>query len=171
MAKESAQKFVQRNRAPRVQLEYDVEIGDAEVVKSLPFVMGVMADLSGKPVDPLKPLAERSFVEIDAATFDDKLKATKPRVAFAVPNTLTGSGNLNVELTFESMDDFSPAAIARKVDPLRKLFEARQQLENLKTYMDGNTKAEEVLGKIIQDPALVQAMASAPKSEEKPAEK
>jgi type VI secretion system protein ImpB len=121
VAKSSSQKFIARNRAPRVQIEYDVELYGAEKKIQLPFVMGVLADLSGKPVEPLPPVADRKFLEIDVDNFDSRMKALKPRAAFQVPNTLTGEGNLNVELTFESMDDFSPAAVARKVDALRQL--------------------------------------------------
>ena len=163
MAKKSAQKFIARNRAPRVQIEYDVELYGAEKKVELPFVMGVLADLSGNPEDPLAPVAERKFTEVDVDNFDSFLKAQKPRVAFQVPNTLTGEGNLNVAITFESMDDFSPAAVARKVESLRKLLEARTQLKNLLSYMDGKTGAEDLLAKVLQDPALLQALASAPK--------
>ena len=145
MAKASSQKFIARNRAPRVQIEYDVELYGAEKKIQLPFVMGVLADLSGKPAEPLPPVADRKFLEIDVDNFDSRMKALKPRVAFQVPNTLTGEGNISVELTFESMDDFSPAAVARKVDALNKLLEARQQLANLITYMDGKTGAEELV--------------------------
>ena len=120
MAKSSSQKFIARNRAPRVQIEYDVELYGAEKKIQLPFVMGVLADLSGKPAEPLPPVADRKFLEIDVDNFDSRMKAMKPRVAFQVPNTLTGEGNINVELTFESMDDFSPAAVARKVDALEQ---------------------------------------------------
>src|SRR3954469_23642123 len=137
VGKESSQKFIARNRAPRVQIEYDVEVYGAEKKVQLPFVMGVMADLSGQPKDPLAPVAERKFLEIDVDNFDERLKSMKPRVAVQVPNTLTGDGNLAVDITFESMDDFTPAAIARKVDSLGKLLEARSQLSNLMTYMDG----------------------------------
>ncbi|MBC8001742.1 MAG: type VI secretion system contractile sheath small subunit, partial [Opitutaceae bacterium] len=101
----SSQKFIQRNRAPRVQIEYDVELYGAQKKVELPFVMGVMADLAGKPVDPLAPVQDRKFLDIDAENFDERLKAMKPHVAFQVPNTLTGEGNLNVDITFESMDD------------------------------------------------------------------
>src|SRR5690606_23093954 len=140
----SSQKFIARNRAPRVQIEYDVELYGAEKKVQLPFVMGVMADLSGKPADPLPAVADRKFLEIDVDNFDSRMKSTKPRTAFSVPNTLTGEGNLAVDITFESMDDFSPAAIARKVEPLAKLLEARTQLSNLMTYMDGKTGAEDL---------------------------
>src|SRR5437660_1738165 len=148
----SSQKFTARNRAPRVQIEYDVELYGAQKKIQLPFVMGVMSDLSGKPSEPLPGVADRKFLEISADNFDDRLKAMKPRVAFQVPNTLTGEGNLNLDITFESMDDFSPAAVARKVGALNQLLEARQQLTNLVTYMDGKTGAEELIGKVMRDP-------------------
>lgn len=168
----SSQKFIARNRAPRVQIEYDVEVYGSEKKVQLPFVMGVMADLSGKPVDPLAPVADRKFLEIDVDNFDSRMKAMKPRAAFRVPNTLTGEGELSVDLTFESMDDFSPAAIARKVDSLNKLLQARQQLSNLMTYMDGKTGAEELMAKVLNDPTLLQSLAAAPKPQasEKPVE-
>jgi type VI secretion system protein ImpB len=165
MAKESSQKFIARNRAPRVQIEYDVELYGAEKKIQIPFVMGVLSDLSGNPAEPLAPIEERKFLEIDIDNFDARMKAIKPRVAFQVPNTLTGEGSLNVELTFESMEDFSPAAIANKVDALRKLLEARQQLANLITYMDGKGGAEELVGKLLQDPALLQTLAKTKKPE------
>ena len=160
MAKSSSQKFIARNRAQRVQIEYDVELYGAEKKIQLPFVMGVLADLSGKPTEPLPQVADRKFLEIDVDNFDSRMKALKPRAAFQVPNTLTGEGNINVELTFENMDDFSPAAVARKVDALNKLLEAREQLSNLITYMDGKTGAEELVSKLLKDPALLQSLAA-----------
>ena len=163
MAKESSQKFIARNRAPRVQIEYDVELYGAEKKIQLPFVMGVLADLSGKPTEALPPVADRKMLEIDVDNFDDRLKSMKPRVAFQVPNTLTGEGNVNVELTFESMEDFSPAAVARKVDSLNKLLQARSQISNLLTYMDGKSGAEDLIAKVLKDPTLLQALAAAPK--------
>lgn len=166
MAKASSQKFIQRNRAPRVQIEYDVELYGAEKKINLPFVMGVMADLSGKPEEALSPVADRKCLEIDVDNFDDRLKSMKPRVAFQVPNTLTGEGNVAVDITFESMDDFSPAAIARKVDSLNKLLTARTQLSNLLTYMDGKSGAEQLIAKALSDPALLQSLASAPNPDE-----
>jgi type VI secretion system protein ImpB len=165
MAKASSQKFINRNRAPRVQIEYDVELYGAQKKVELPFVMGVMADLSGKPAEPLAPVADRKFLEIDVDNFDDRMKACKPRVPFQVPNTLTGEGNLNVELTFQSMDDFSPAAVARKVDALNKLLMARTELSNLLTYMDGKSGAEDLIGKLLNDPTLLKSLAAAPKPE------
>jgi type VI secretion system protein ImpB len=130
---------------------------------SLPFVMGVMADLSGKPAEALAPVADRKYLQIDVDNFDDRLKSMKPRVAFQVPNTLTGEGNVAVDLTFESMDDFSPAAVAKKVEPLSKLLAARTQLSNLMGYMDGKSGAEGLIAKLLKDPALLQALGSAPK--------
>lgn len=162
MAKESSQKFIARNRAPRVQIEYDVELYGSEKKVHLPFVMGVMSDLAGKPQEPLPAVADRKFLEFDVDNFDDRMKAMKPRAAFRVDNTLTGEGQLNVDITFDSMDDFSPAAVARKVDSLNKLLEARTQLSNLVTYMDGKTGAEELIAKTINDPALLQSLVSAP---------
>jgi type VI secretion system protein ImpB len=161
----SSQKFIARNRAPRVQIEYDVELYGAQKKIQLPFVMGVMSDLSGKSEEPLPPVADRKFLEIDVDNFDDRMRSMKPRAAFSVPNTLTGQGNMAIDITFESMDDFSPAAIARKVEPLRKLLEARTELSNLMTYMDGKTGAEELISKVMQDPALLKSLASAPKPE------
>lgn len=162
----SGQKFIARNRAPRVQIEYDVEVYGAEKSVQLPFVMGVMADLSGKPAESLPPVADRKALEIDVDNFDERLKSMKPRVAFKVPNTLTGEGNLSVDITFESMDDFSPTAVARKVDALNKLLETRTQLANLLTYMDGKSGAEELIAKAIQDPTLLQSLVAAPKPDD-----
>ncbi len=156
----SSQKFIARNRAPRVQIEYDVELYGAEKKIQLPFVMGVLSDLSGKPAEPLPPVGERKLLEFDVDNFDSRMKSMKPRAAFQVPNTLTGEGNLSVDITFESMDDFSPAAVARKVDALSKLLKAREQLSNLITYMDGKTGAEELLAKVIADAALLNSLAN-----------
>ena len=163
MAKKSGQGFIARNRAPRVQIEYDVELYGAKKKVQLPFVMGVMADLSGKPAEPLAAVADRSFLEIDVDNFDDRLKAMKPRVAFNVVNTLTGEGNVSIDITFDSMEDFSPEAIARKVAPLKKLLEARTQLKDLLTYMDGKVGAEELMSKVLNDPELLKSLAAAPK--------
>jgi type VI secretion system protein ImpB len=159
MPKPSSQKFIGRNRAPRVQIEYDVELYGSPKKVQIPFVMGVMADLSGDVKEPLPPVDDRKFLAIDIDNFDDRMKSMKPRVAFSVPNTLTGEGNLSVDITFESMDDFSPAAVARKVDALAKLLEARSQLSNLITYMDGKTGAEDLISKVLNDPALLKSLA------------
>lgn len=170
MANQSSQKFIARNRAPRVQIEYDVELYGAEKKIQLPFVMGVLGDLSGKPEEPLPAAASRKFLDIDVDNFDKRLKAAKPRAAFRVPNSLTGEGELSVDITFENMDDFSPAAVARKVDALNRLLEARTQLRNLLTYMDGKAGAEELIANALNDPGLLQALASAPKPAEETAE-
>src|SRR5262249_17005801 len=122
--------------------------------------------LSGKPAEALPDVADRKFLEIDVDNFDERLKASKPRVAFQVPNTLTGEGNLSVEMTFESMEDFSPAAVARKVHALSNFLDARTKLSNLLTYMDGKGKAEDLIGKLLQDPDLLKALAAAPKPQE-----
>ncbi|MBL4630204.1 MAG: type VI secretion system contractile sheath small subunit [Paraglaciecola sp.] len=162
----SGQKFIGRNRAPRVQIDYDVELYGAEKKVQIPFVMGVMADLSGNPEEPLAPISERKILEIDVDNFDDRLKASKPRVQLTVPNTLTGEGNLAVELNFESMDDFSPAAIAKNTEGLKQLLEARNQLSNLVTYMDGKEGAEQLIAKALSDPSLLATLSAAPKQEE-----
>jgi len=160
VAKKSSQKFIARNRAPRVQIEYDVEVYGAEKKVQIPFVMGVMADLAGKPAEALPSVDDRKMMEIDVDNFDSRMKALKPRAAFTVPNTLTGEGDLKVDITFENLDDFSPAAVARKVAGLDKLLEARTQLSNLVTYMDGKAGAEELITKALQDESLLQALAS-----------
>jgi type VI secretion system protein ImpB len=160
----NAQKFIAKNRAPRVQIEYDLELNGAQKKVNLPFVMGVMSDLSGKPLEPLPRVEEREMLEIDSENFNDRMKAVKPHLAFAVPNTLTGEGNIAVDMTFESMDDFSPAAVASKVDGLKQLMEARQQLANLLSYMDGKAGAEELLNKVLKDPALLKALAAKAKA-------
>jgi type VI secretion system protein ImpB len=159
----SSQKFIARNRAPRVQIEYDVEVYGSEKKVELPFVMGVLADLSGKPVEALAAVSERRFLDIDIDNFDERMKAIKPRIAFAVSNTLSGEGQLMVDMTFESIEDFSPAAVARKVDSLRQLLEARTQLANLQTYMDGKSGAESLVNRLLKDPALLRSLAAAPK--------
>lgn len=166
----SSQKFIARNRSPRVQIEYDVELYGSKKKIQIPFIMGVMADLSGKPAEPLAPVADRKFLEIDVDNFDDRLKSMKPRVAFPVPNTLTGEGNMSVDITFESMDDFTPEAIAKKVGALNNLLETRTQLKDLLSYMDGKTGAEELLSKVLNDPALLKSLAVGPKpADEAPA--
>ena len=159
----SSQKFIARNRAPRVQIEYDVEVYGSEKKIELPFVMAVLADLSGKPVTPLPEVGERKFLEIDLDNFDERMKAIAPRVAFSVSNTLTGEGRLMVDITFESMDDFSPAAVATKVDALKQLLDARTELANLQTYMDGKAGAEDLVRRLLGDPALMASLASQPK--------
>jgi type VI secretion system protein ImpB len=163
MARQSSQKFIARNRAPRVQIEYDIEVYGAQKKVQIPFVMGVMSDLSGANAGDLPPVEERKALEVDVDNFDSRLQAIKPRVNFNVPNTLTGEGSLDVDITFESLDDFSPAAVARKVAPVARLLEARTQLANLGTYLDGKSGAEKLIAQAIKDPALLQALVSAPR--------
>jgi len=166
MGKSSGQKFVARNRAPRVQIEYDVELYGAQKVVQLPFVMGVLSDLSGKNSDDLPAVGDRKFLEIDVDNFDDRMKSMKPRAAFNVPNTLTGEGNVMVDITFDSMDDFSPAAVAKKIEPLKKLLDTRTQLANLLTYMDGKAGAEQLIAKALQDPALLASLTAGAKPDD-----
>jgi len=165
VAKPSSQKFIARNRAPRVQIEYDVELYGAQKKVQIPFVMGVLSDLSGDVKDPLPQVDDRKFLQVDVDNFDERMRSMKPRVAISVPNTLTGQGNLSVDITFESMEDFSPAAVARKVDALAKLLEARSQLSNLITYMDGKAGAENLISKVLNDPALLKSLVAQPKPE------
>ena len=159
MAKASSQKFIGRNRAPRVQIEYDVETYGSQKKVQLPFVVGVMSDLSGKPVEPLPPVADRKMLEIDVDNFDERLKSIQPRVALHVANEISGDGLLAVDLSFESMEDFSPASIARQVPALNQLLEARLQLSNLLSYMDGKSGAEELITQTLKDPTLLRTIA------------
>ena len=156
-----SQKFIARNRAPRVQIEYEVELYGSEKKVQLPFVMGVMSDLAGKSRVAQPDVEDRSFLEIDSDNFDDRMRAMAPRTAFSVPNTLTGEGMIPVDLTFKRMEDFSPAAIAANIDTLRPLLEARTQLSNLMAYMDGKAGAEALIKKILADPALLSAVSAA----------
>ena len=156
----SSQKFIARNRAPRVQIEYDVEVYGSEKRIQLPFVLGVLADLSGNAGQPPPVLAQRKFLEISADNFDDRLRGMRPGVGLDVPDTLSGEGRLHVQVSFEALDDFSPAAIARNVPELRRLLDARTELANLIAYMDGKSGAEELIAKLIHDrPALEQLAA------------
>jgi type VI secretion system protein ImpB len=144
-----------RIRPPRVNITYEVELGGAQVMKELPFVVGVVSDLSGQPKEPLGKLKDRKFVEIDRDNFDDVLKSMKPRVAMRVDNTLKGDGSeLSVELDFTKLSDFEPEAIVRQVEPLRKLLEVRGQLKDLQSRTEGNDRLEEMLGEIIDNEAL-----------------
>ncbi|OOG55645.1 type VI secretion system contractile sheath small subunit [Rhodanobacter sp. C03] len=150
--KESTQHKLDRVRAPRVQLTYDVEVGDAIEKKELPFVAGVIGDFSGQPAEPLAKLKERKFVNVDKDNFDDVLKGMKPRVQMQVDNKLKGDGSkVGVELNFKSLDDFTPEAVANQVEPLRKLLEARQKLADLRNKMAGNDKFEELLNEVLQN--------------------
>lgn len=150
MAKESLQHTLDRVRAPRVHITYDVEIGDAIEMKEIPFVVGVLADLSGKPDEPLPKLKDRKLVEIDRDNFNNVLAGTKPRLAFKVDNRLNEEGGkMAVELRFKSMDDFHPERVADQVAPLRKLVEARRRLSDLLNKLDGNDRLAELLQDVI----------------------
>jgi type VI secretion system protein ImpC len=158
-ASTSSQKFIARNRAPRVQIEYALELYGAEKKVQLPFVMGVLADLSGKPAEPLPPVADRKFLDVDIDNFDARMKALQPRVVLQVADLLTGQGQLAVDLTFERMDDFSPGAVARRIKPLANLLEERGHLANLLTFMDSKGGAEELVAKVLDDPSLLKNLA------------
>lgn len=160
MARESTQHKLDRVRSPRVHITYDVETGDAIELKELPFVMGVVADLSGKPADPLPRMRDRKFVEIDRDNFDDVMKGMKPRLAFQVDNKLAADNTkIGVELRFNRLEDFDPEQVARQVDPLRKLMEVRRELSGLLAKADGNEKLGERLGEIIGNTELLAKLA------------
>jgi type VI secretion system protein ImpB len=159
VARASSQKFIARNRAPRVQIEYDVELYGAQQKVQLPFVMGVLADLTGHRATPLPDLAERRFMEIDIDTFDERMKALAPALSLEVDNTLSGDGKLKVDVAFQSIDDFGPAALARNVAPLRRLLEARTELANLLSYIDGKRGAEALIARALANPDLLAALA------------
>ena len=157
--KESLQHKIDRVRAPRVHITYDVEVGDAIEMKEIPFVVGVLADLSGKPDEPLPKLKDRKFVEIDRDNFDNVLAAMKPRAAFRVDNKLTGDDSkLAVELRFKSLDDFHPEQVAQQVTPLKKLVEARGRLSDLLNKLDGNDKLDELLQDIMTNTDALQKL-------------
>lgn len=168
MAKESLQKKVGRVRPPRVHITYDVQVGDAIEKRDLPFVVGVMADLSGMPEKALPPIVKRKFVNIDRDNINDVMKKIGPRLAFKVPNRLSEDDtNLNVELRFENMDDFQPAKVAQQITPLRKLLELRNSLANVRSSLIGNDKLESMLQEMIQNEDMLrQAGAEAGVSDE-----
>ncbi len=154
MAKESTQKKLERVRPPRVNITYDVELGGAIEMKELPFVMGVLGDFSGQPSEPLARLQDRKFVDVTLDNFNDVLASMKPHLAYAVDNKLTGeanAGKLGIDLTFKSLDDFSPEAVARQVGPLRELLELRQKLADLRGSLQGNVKLDEILQATLSD--------------------
>ncbi len=155
----SGQKWIGRNRAPRVQIEYEQETNGAVRKIDLPFVMGVMSDLSGKSKKDAGPIRDREFLEIDVDNFDDRLEAVEPRAVFRVDNVLTeDGGKLPVDLTFKSMDDFDPVEVAKNVDGVKELLEARKQLKNLMSYMDGKASAEEWLNEVLDDKSLLKSL-------------
>jgi type VI secretion system protein ImpB len=152
MASESAQQKLSRIRTPRVHLTYEVEVGGALQMKELPFVVGVLADLSGQPDQALPRLKDRKFVDVDRDNFDKVLSGMKPRLAYQAENTLQNDGSkLNVELKFQSMEDFTPEELVKQVEPLRKLIEARNRLTDLVSKMDGNDKLESLLQDVVND--------------------
>ena len=154
MARESVHAKLERVRSPRVHVTYNVEIGDAMELKEIPFVMGVMADLSGQPSEPLGKIKDRRFVEITPDNFDSVMESMKPRVAFSVENRLsdeTGAGNLGVDLTFKSLEDFEPEQVARKIGPLRELLELRTKLSDLVGTLQGNEKLDRLLQDVINN--------------------
>jgi type VI secretion system protein ImpB len=157
---DSGQKFIKRNRPPRVQISYE-DPYNAEKQVELPFVMGILSDLSGNASKVAKaPMAERKFANVDMDNFEDYMASVAPAVTFRTTNKLSGEGNeqLGVNLTFKKMDDFTPGAIARQVPALRALLEAREQLANLQRYMDGKVAAEDQLKKLLADPELMKAL-------------
>ena len=164
MPKESIHQKLSRVRKPRVHITYDVEVGDAIEQKELPFVVGVLADLAGQPKDAPAKIKDRKFIEIDRDNFNQVLAGTKPRLAFRVPNRLANDeSRIGVELEFKHMDDFSPEAVARQVEPIRKLVEARQRLNELALKINSSDKLEELLQDVVQNTeALKQISASAP---------
>jgi type VI secretion system protein ImpB len=175
MAKESIQKKLSRVRKPRVHITYDVEVGDAIEKKELPYVVGVLADLSGMPKDALPRVESRNFVEIDRDNFNKVLAGAKPRLTFRVPNRIANDeSQIGVELQFKNMDDFGPEAVARQVEPIRKLLEARQKLNELAIKVNDSTPAEEALQEILQNTEALKKFANsvaAQPNESKPEEK
>lgn len=147
----SLQKWVGRNRPPRVQITYDVEVGDAVEKRELPMVVGLLADLSGQPATPLPKLKERRFVEIDRDNFDEIVGKIRPRLDLSVPDTMKGEGNLKIELNFDQFSDFHPESLVRQVPRLAKLLEARQQLRDLLGKLDGNDELDSILERIVKD--------------------
>jgi type VI secretion system protein ImpB len=169
MAVKSGQRFIKENRAPRVHIEYEVETFGSRRKVELPFVMGVMSDLSGKSEKPKEFLDQRAFEEFDIDNFEQKMEGIAPRVVMAVDNKLAGGGKIGVTLEFKSMKDFTPGAVAKNVPELAKLLEARQQLNDLMLYMDGKDGAQGVLDGVLKNPDMLKALAAAkpvaPKSE------
>ncbi|WP_425229587.1 type VI secretion system contractile sheath small subunit [Sphingomonas sp.] len=166
MPVKSGQRFIRENRAPRVHIEYEVETYGAKQKVQLPFVMGVLSDLSGKSLVEKKEASKRDFTEFDMDNFEQRMEAIAPRAAFNVENTLAGGGKMAVDLTFKNMDDFSPGEVAKRVPAVAKLLEARQQLNDLLLYMDGKDGAQELLDKVLKDPTLMQALSSANQNSE-----
>jgi type VI secretion system protein ImpB len=168
MASKSGQRFIKENRAPRVHIEYEVETYGSRQKVELPFVMGVMSDLSGKSEVEKKSLDKRDFAEFDMDNFEQRMEAIAPRAVFQVENTLTGEGKLAIDLTFKSMDDFTPGKVAEQVPGLKKMLDARRELSDLMAYMDGKDGAQGLLDKVLKDPDLMKSLASAKAGAAKP---
>jgi type VI secretion system protein ImpB len=166
---DSLQKWVGRNRPPRVQITYDVEIGDAVEKKELPLVVGLLADLSGQPLEPPPKLKDRRFVEIDRDNFNQVMAKIAPRLDLSVPDTLKGEGNLKVELKFNDFDQFHPEAIARQIPRLAKLLEAHQQLRDLLAKLDGNDELDALLENILQNTEDLKSLKGAEEAAAAPA--
>lgn len=169
MSSSSGQKTIGRQRPPRVQIEYDVELYGATKKVELPMVVGVMADLYGQQETPPPKVDDRKFLEVDHDNFDKRMRAMKPRVATHVPNRLSGEGSLGIDLTFKSIEDFSPAAIANNVEPLRRLLEARKKLSDLVAFMDGRGDAEALISASLKDPARLLALVNGDETPDVPA--
>ena len=161
MSSKSGQRFIKENRAPRVHIEYEVETYGSRQKVALPFVMGVMSDLSGKSEVEKKPLDKRDFAEFDMDNFEQRMEAIAPRAVFQVENTLTGEGKLAVDLTFKSMEDFTPGKVAEQMPAMKKLLDARRELSDLMAYMDGKDGAQDLLDKVLKDPDLMKSLAAA----------
>lgn len=160
--RESIQQKISRIRPPRVHITYDVEVGGAIEMKELPFVVGVLGDFSGKPIDALPRVRDRKFVQVDRDNFDQVLAGMKPRLAYQVENKLSeGGGKLGIELNFREIEDFTPDRVVQQVEPLRKLVELRQNLSDLLAKMDGNDKLANLLQEVINNPDAVKQQAAA----------
>ena len=155
----TGQRFIKENRAPRVHIEYEVETYGSRQKIDLPFVMGVMSDLSGKSEVEKKTLDKRDFLDFDMDNFEQRMEAIAPRAVFQVENTLTGEGKIGVDLKFKTMEDFTPGAVAKQVPALAKLLDARQELSDLMAYMDGKDGAQDLLDKVLKDPDLMKSLA------------
>ena len=165
MAK-SGQRFIRENRAPRVHIEYEVETYGSRQKVELPFVMGVLSDLSGKSEVEKKGLSERDFLEFDMDNFDQRMEKIAPRAAFMTDNALSGEGKLGIDLTFKNMNDFDPGQIAKKVPAMAKLLEAQQELNDLLTFVDGKAGAQDLLDKVLKDPSLLKSLTAARQASE-----
>jgi type VI secretion system protein ImpB len=168
---DSTQHWFERNRPPRVQITYDVETGNAIEKRELPLVVGILADLSGKPAEPLPKMTERRFVDIDRDNFNEVMKSIAPRLALQVDNTLAADGSkVNVELKFENIDDFDPVSIVQQIAPLKQLYDARLRLRDLLTKLDGNDELDKLLQEIVHDPAGLSEIRSAHPQDVAPAQ-